>query len=50
MPIRVSVAEVETAIPSIRAELRVRAQYSRGPLNEAARYCLTKKTNLGKGL
>ncbi|MGI8437274.1 MAG: DUF2911 domain-containing protein [Chthoniobacterales bacterium] len=50
VPFRVSVAEVETAIPAIRAELRGRAQYSWGPLNEAAQYCLTKKTNLEEGL
>jgi hypothetical protein len=50
VPFGVSVNEPETVIASIRNELRGRAQYSWGPLNEAAQYCLTKKTNLEDGL
>jgi tetratricopeptide (TPR) repeat protein len=50
VPFRVSLSEAETVIPSIRNQLRGRAQYSWGPLNEAANYCLTKKTNLEDGL
>jgi len=50
VPFRISVTDVETVFPSIRNELRGRAQYAWGPLNEAAQYCLTKKTNLEEGL
>lgn len=50
VPFRVSVAEANTVVASIRNQLRGRAQYSWGPLNEAAQYCLTKKTNLEDGL
>jgi tetratricopeptide (TPR) repeat protein len=46
----VSVSEAETTIASIRNQLRGKAQYSWGPLNEAAQYCLTKKTNLEEAL
>jgi hypothetical protein len=50
VPFRVSVSEAETTIASIRNQLRGKAQYSWGPLNEAAQYCLTKKTNLEEAL
>jgi hypothetical protein len=50
VPFRVSVNEPETVIASIRKQLRGRAQYSWNPLNEAAQYCLTKKTNLEEAL
>ena len=50
VPFRVSTTDVETTLPSIRNELRGRAQYSWGPLNEAAQYCLTKKINLEEAL
>lgn len=50
VPFTVAVTDAETALPSIRNELRGRAQYAWGPLNEAAQYCLTKKTNLEEGL
>jgi hypothetical protein len=50
VPFRVSVNEPETVLASIRKQLRGRAQYSWGPLNEAAQYCLTKKTNLDEAL
>lgn len=50
VPFSVSVTDAETVIPHIRNQLRGHAQYSWGPLNEAAQYCLTKKTNLEEGL
>jgi hypothetical protein len=50
VPFRVSVTDAETVLPAIRNQLRGRAQYSWGPLNDAAQYCLTKKTNLEDGL
>jgi tetratricopeptide (TPR) repeat protein len=50
VPFRVSLTDAETTLPSMRDELRGRAQYSWGPLNEAAQYCLTKKMNLEEGL
>ena len=42
----ISISDAETVLPSIRNELRGRAQYSWGPLNEAASYCLSKKIAL----
>ena len=50
VPFHVSVNEPETVIASIRKQLRGRAQYSWNPLNEAAQYCLSKKTNLEESL
>jgi len=50
VPFRVSVNLSDTVIPSIRNQLRGRAQYSWEPLNEAANFCLTHKTNLEDGL
>lgn len=50
VPFRVSVNLSETVIPSIRNQLRGRAQFSWEPLNEAANFCLTHKTNLEDGL
>lgn len=47
---RISVTDAETVLPSLRNELRGRAQYSWGPPNEAASYCLTKKIALDEGL
>ena len=50
VPFRVSVSLNDTVIASIRNQLRGRAQYSWEPLNEAANFCLTHKTNLEDGL
>src|SRR5438874_6690102 len=50
VPFHVSVNEPETVIASIRKQLRGLAQYSWNPLNEAAQYCLSKKTNLEESL
>src|SRR5437868_2721955 len=50
VPFRVSVDLSSTVIASIRNQLRGRAQYSWEPLNEAANFCLTHKTNLEEGL
>ena len=50
VPFRVSVSDAESVLPSIRNQLRGRAQYYWAPLNEAAQYCLTKKINLEEAL
>lgn len=50
VPFHVSINEPETTVAAIKTQLRGRAQYSWGPLNEAAQYCLTKKTNLEDAL
>jgi len=50
VPFRVSVNLNDTVISSVRNQLRGRAQYSWEPLNEAANFCLTHKTNLEDGL
>lgn len=50
VPFRVSVNLNDTVISSIRNQLRGRAQYAWEPLNEAANFCLTHKTNLEDGL
>lgn len=50
VPFRVSVKDAETTFPSIRNQLRGLAQYYWSPLNDAANFALTKKTNLDEGL
>jgi tetratricopeptide (TPR) repeat protein len=50
VPFRISVTDADTIFPSIRNQLRGRAQYSWAPLNDAASFALTKKTNLDEGL
>lgn len=50
VPFRASITDAQTTLPSIRNQLRGRAQYSWGPLNEAAQFCLTKKINLDEAL
>jgi Protein of unknown function (DUF2911) len=50
VPFRVSVNLNDTVVSSIRNQLRGRAQYAWEPLNEAANFCLTHKTNLEDGL
>jgi tetratricopeptide (TPR) repeat protein len=50
VPVHVTVNEPETTVAAINNQLRGRAQYSWGPLNEAAQYCLSKKTNLEDAL
>jgi len=50
VPFRVSVNLNDTVIASIQNQLRGRAQFSWEPLNEAANFCLTHKTNLEDGL
>ncbi len=50
VPFRVSVTDEQTTLPYIRNLLRGRAQYSWGPLNEAAQYCLSKKIDLEEAL
>ena len=50
VPFRVSVNLNDTVVSSIRNQLRGRAQFSWEPLNEAANFCLTHKTNLEDGL
>jgi Protein of unknown function (DUF2911) len=50
VPFRVSVDLNSTVIQAIRNQLRGRAQFAWEPTNEAANFCLTKKTNLEDGL
>ena len=50
VPFHVTTKDEETTLPFIRSRLRGRAQYSWGPLNEAAQYCLTKKIDLEEAL
>jgi hypothetical protein len=50
VPFHVSVDLNSTVLGTIRNQLRGRAQYSWEPPNEAANFCLTKKTNLEDGL
>jgi hypothetical protein len=50
VPFHVAINEAETTVASIKNQLRGRAQYSWGPLNDAAQYCLSKKTNLEDAL
>jgi hypothetical protein len=50
VPFHVSVNLNDTVVSSIRNQLRGRAQFSWEPLNEAANFCLTHKTNLEDGL
>jgi hypothetical protein len=50
VPFRISVSDEETVLPYIRQQLRGIQQYSWGPPNEAAQYCLTKKIDLPEAL
>src|SRR4051812_12100053 len=50
VPFHVAVNEPETTVAAIKNQLRGRAQYSWSPLNEAAQYCQSKKTNLEEAL
>jgi hypothetical protein len=50
VPFRVAVNLNDTVVSSIRNQLRGRAQFVWEPLNEAANFCLTHKTNLEDGL
>ncbi len=50
VPFHVAVTDAEAVLPYVRNQFRGRAQYSWETLNEAAQYCLTKKTNLEEAL
>jgi tetratricopeptide (TPR) repeat protein len=50
VPFTVSVKDADTVIPSIRDQLRGRAQYQWDTLDEAANYCLNHKIDLEEGL
>jgi len=50
VPFKVAVTDADSVIPYIKNQMRGRAQYSWTPTEEAAQYCLTKKTNLEDGL
>ena len=50
VPFRISVTDEQTVLPYIRRELRGFKQYFWGPPNEAAQYCLEKKTALPEAL
>jgi tetratricopeptide (TPR) repeat protein len=50
VPFHVSVNDADSVFPSIRNQLRGRAQYSWSPPNDAANFALEKKTNLDEAL
>lgn len=50
VPFNVAVKAEDSVIPSIRNEVRGRAQYEWQKMNEAAQYCLSKKINLEEAL
>lgn len=50
VPFRITTSDEETVLPYVRQQLRGIQQYSWGPSNEAAQYCLTKKINLPEAL
>jgi tetratricopeptide (TPR) repeat protein len=50
VPFHISVSDEETVLPYIRRHMRGLQRYSWGPTNEAATYCLTKKTALPEAL
>lgn len=50
VPFHISVSDAETVLPSIRDQLRSRAQFSWEKLNDAAQYCLAKKIDLEEAL
>jgi tetratricopeptide (TPR) repeat protein len=49
VPFQVSVSD-ETAVANIRNQMRGRSQYEWDALNDAAQFCLNKKTNLDEAL
>jgi hypothetical protein len=50
VPFRITVSDEETVLPYLRQQLRGIQQYTWGPPNEAAQYCLTKKIALPEAL
>jgi hypothetical protein len=50
VPFHITVSDEQTVLPYLRQQLRGIQQYSWGPPNEAAQYCLTKKINLPEAL
>jgi len=50
VPFHITASDEETVLPYVRQQLRGIQQYSWGPPNEAAQYCLTKKINLPEAL
>ena len=50
VPFRVAVKDEETVLPNLREQLRGIAQWSWSPWNDAAAYCLEKKSNLEEAL
>jgi hypothetical protein len=50
VPFTISVSDADSVIPSIRNQLRGKAQYSWTPPDEAAQYCLTHKVDLDEAL
>lgn len=50
VPFKVAINDAETTLANIRNQMRGRAQYEWESLNQAAQFCLNKKTNLEDGL
>jgi DUF2911 family protein len=50
VPFKVAINDAEATVANIRNQMRGRAQYDWQSLNEAAQFCLTKKTNLDEAL
>jgi hypothetical protein len=50
VPIHITTNDADTVFPSIRVQMRGRAQYTWEAPNEAANFALEKKTNLDEGL
>ena len=50
VPFKVAINDAETTMANIRNQMRGRAQYEWESLNQAAQFCLNKKTNLEDGL
>jgi tetratricopeptide (TPR) repeat protein len=50
VPFKVAINDAETTVANIRNQMRGRAQYDWQDVNQAAQFCLTKKTNLDEAL
>jgi tetratricopeptide (TPR) repeat protein len=50
VPFKVAINDTEVTVANIRNQMRGRAQYDWQQLNQAAQFCLTKKTNLDEAL
>jgi hypothetical protein len=50
VPFKIAINDAEATVANVRNQMRGRAQYEWGASNQAAQFCLNKKTNLDEAL